>query len=119
MVGMKLTIRDLLWLTLVVAIGLAWFRAERRRVFELHEANTRRIAAVEEWKATIADSLNRYKTVAIDPIYKEQNFVVGKPISDDELRYWRAHNEMMAQLRAACARDPSAPRSRQSPSCRN
>src|SRR5436190_10067910 len=100
---MKLTIRDLLWLTLVVAVGLAWFRAERRRVIELHEANARRVAAVEEWKATIADSLNRYKAVAIDPIYKEQNFVVDQLFPDDKWKYWHAHNEMMAQLRAVGA----------------
>jgi hypothetical protein len=96
---MKLSIRDLLWLTLVVAVALAWYRAERSRVVEVREANARRIVAVEEWKSNIAESIVRFKEVVIDPIQEENKLVVGQPISADKLKYLQAHNEIMGHLR--------------------
>jgi hypothetical protein len=96
---MKLTIRDLLWLTLVVAVALAWFRAERRRTIELQEANARRLAAIEEWKAGIAASLSRYKEAAIDPIYNAKGYATGNQLSNEDLSYLRTHYELLWQIR--------------------
>ena len=43
---MRFTIRDLLWLTVVVAMGLAWWE-ERRNT-------KRRIEAIRHWAANVA-----------------------------------------------------------------
>ena len=46
---MRLTIRDLLWLTLVVAIFLSWFRSDRNRVGELQAERLQ----FETWRVEI------------------------------------------------------------------
>jgi hypothetical protein len=96
---MKLTIRDLLWLILVCAIALAWLQSDRRRVAELHEQAASRNTTIEDWKSSIAESLLRFKTAAIDPIRDENPVVQDLPIPDRKNRYLQAHYEMMAHLR--------------------
>ena len=64
---MKLTIRDLLWLTLVAAILLTWFRSDRQRVIEL-QADRKQF---ETWRVEIqsetAEVLANHRIAALNP----------------------------------------------------
>lgn len=64
---MKLTIRDLLWLTLVVAIFLTWLRSDRQRAAELQAER----AQFEMWRAQFqsqtAEILDNYRRTAMNP----------------------------------------------------
>jgi hypothetical protein len=64
---MKLAIRDLLWLTLVAAIALAWYRSDQQRAAQLREAQARQNKMIDEWKQQTAELLRRYKAASIDP----------------------------------------------------
>ena len=64
---MKLTLRDLLWLTLVAAIFFAWYRADRQRALELRAAQFE----FEKWRIEIQTetdkTLKRNRVAALNP----------------------------------------------------
>jgi hypothetical protein len=65
---MKVTIRDLLWLILVVAVALGWLQSDRRRAAQVSEIRQ----LLDEWKTTTVDLLMRsgaavFPTESIDP----------------------------------------------------
>ena len=64
---MKLTIRDLLWLTQVAAIFFAWYRADRQRALELRAEQFQ----FEQWRVEIQTetdkTLERYRITARNP----------------------------------------------------
>jgi hypothetical protein len=64
---MKLTLRDLLWLTLFAAIAFAWYRSDHQRAAQLREAETRQDKMIAEWKEQTVEILLRYKAASIDP----------------------------------------------------
>jgi len=65
--GMKVTTRDLLWLTLVVAIFLTWHRSDGRRIAELQGERNQ----FETWRSEIQTetekTLARHRIAALNP----------------------------------------------------
>lgn len=64
----RLTIRDLLWLTLVAAVAFGWLQSDRCRTVQIAEYSQ----LLNEWKDLTANLLIRsgaavYKTENIDP----------------------------------------------------
>jgi len=58
---MRFTIRDLLWLTVVVALGVAWW-VDRRVLIEAHWIAARELAANQRWEhraQAMANALQR------------------------------------------------------------
>jgi hypothetical protein len=60
--GMKVTIRDLLWVILVFAVAFGWLQSDRRRAAEVSEMRQ----LLDEWKTTTVDLLMR-SGVAVFP----------------------------------------------------
>jgi hypothetical protein len=69
---MKFTLRDLLWLTLVLALALSWFNSDRRRDAELRATTDRHNKWLDEWKAETSETIEGYRKAALDPLaYRE------------------------------------------------
>jgi hypothetical protein len=70
--SMKFTLRDLLWLTLVLAVAFAWFNSDRRRDAEIRSEIDRHYKWQDEWKAETAETIETYRKAALDPVtYRE------------------------------------------------
>jgi hypothetical protein len=78
--GMKVTIRDLLWLILVFAVAFGWLQSDRRRAAEVSDIRQ----LLDEWKTTTVDLLLRsgaavFPTESVDspdPLYAGQRRIV-------------------------------------------
>ena len=64
---MKLTIRDLLWLTLVAAVAFAWFNSDRKRVAEQQAAQAKFEKWRTEWTADTNEILRLNRIAALNP----------------------------------------------------
>jgi hypothetical protein len=112
MVSMKVTTRDLLWLTLVVATLLAWYRADKARVAELRLAEARHDGLLREWKSEIAQVLVRYKEAgAKSPmaVWKAEHNEIPNELYPDVRRHDYATGELEAHIRAVGATPPAQP----------
>jgi hypothetical protein len=69
---MKLTLRDLLWLVLVVAVAFGWLHSDRRRAAELQSTVDRHNKYLDQWRADTDETLKSYRKAAFDsPGYRE------------------------------------------------
>src|SRR5437764_12737918 len=69
---MKFTLRDLLWLVLVLSVAFSWFSASRKQEAELRSTIDRHNRLLEAWKAETAETIERYRQAALDPVaYQE------------------------------------------------
>jgi hypothetical protein len=64
----RFTIRDVLWLILVAAVAFSWFRSDRKHQAELEAAIDRQNKLLEAWKTETADTIERYREAALDPV---------------------------------------------------
>jgi hypothetical protein len=60
--GMKFSIRDLIWLTVVVALGCGWFLAQSRMMTGL-ESETRRRISAEQRNAVLQGKLANFTDI--------------------------------------------------------
>jgi hypothetical protein len=68
---LRFTIRDLLWLTVVIALVVAWWLSDRRRITERDAA----IKNLTDWGGNIRDSysaVNQRLHVEIERLEKQQ-----------------------------------------------
>ena len=65
--GMKLTIRDLLWLALVAAVVFAWINSDRKRAAELQDVQLRFEKWRAEWAAETNETLRLNRIAALNP----------------------------------------------------
>jgi hypothetical protein len=69
---LRFSIRDVLWLTLVLAVALAWFNSDRNRESELRATVDRHNKWLDEWKLETAETIEGYRKAALDPVaYRE------------------------------------------------
>jgi hypothetical protein len=86
---MKFTLRDLLWLTLVLAVALSWFNSDRRRDAELRATTDRHNKWLDEWRAETSKTIEGYRKAALDPVaYRE--FVYKRNQDEADARKARA-----------------------------